>query len=236
MQERLYGPAGMARTALDFDAGAADPDRAAPHAVDLLLGRAHGRPAGPRAGRVLGHPRRRQPPGPAPATWPATSSSTWAGASRRAGAGWCPRPRCWRRASPTRPLGGRERTSAWAGWSGSTGAWSTSTYGGGNLGYTSYVALLPAADLGVAVLTNAALAAPFTQAVADYVLRGGAGAGAHRRRRPPGRRAGARRRSWPSSAPWSGPAPSPGRSPASWAATATSPGWRRASTPPAPSS
>ena len=43
-------------------------------------------------------------------------------------------------------------------------------YGGGNLGYTSYVALLPAADLGVVVLTNAALAGPFTQAVTDYVL------------------------------------------------------------------
>ena len=108
-------------------------------------------------------------------------------------------------------------------------------YTGGNLGYTSYVGLLPAADLGVAVLTNAALAAPFKQAVAEYVYE--AALGLSTRPTPvtsrPSTNSAAR---WPSSAAWSGPAPSPGRSPGCWAATAPSPGWRCASTPPAASS
>jgi hypothetical protein len=42
-------------------------------------------------------------------------------------------------------------------------------YSGGNLGFSSYVSLLPDADLGVAVLTNVALASPFLHSVSEYV-------------------------------------------------------------------
>ena len=168
MQERLYDPAGMERVALDFDAGAADPDRAAPHAVDLLLGERTAIPLGLERGGFSVIP---------------AGGSTWASAGDLArylllhlGRGVTPGGRrvvseaaLLETRKPHTPLGGG--THFGLGWVvGEYRGLEHLTYGGGNLGYTSYVALLPAADLGVVVLTNAALAGPFTQAVTDYVL------------------------------------------------------------------
>jgi CubicO group peptidase (beta-lactamase class C family) len=168
MQERLYDPAGMTRTALDFDAGAADPDRAGPHAVDLLLGRRTAVPLGLERGGFSVIP---------------AGGTTWASAGDLArylllhlGRGVAPGGRrlvseagLLETRKPHTPMGGG--THFGLGWVvGEYRDQEHLTYGGGNLGYTSYVALLPALDLGVAVLTNASLAAPFTHAVADHVF------------------------------------------------------------------
>jgi CubicO group peptidase (beta-lactamase class C family) len=168
MQERLYVPAGMGRVALDFDLGAADPDRAAPHAVDLLLGERTAIPLGLERGGFSVIP---------------AGGSTWASANDLArylllqlGRGVAPGGRrvvseaaLLETHKPHTPLGGG--THFGLGWVvGEYRGLEHLTYGGGNLGYTSFVALLPAAGLGVVVLTNASLAGPFTQAVTDYVL------------------------------------------------------------------
>jgi CubicO group peptidase (beta-lactamase class C family) len=167
MGERVFAPTGMGRVALDFDAGAADPDRAEPHAVDLSTGRLGPLPLGLERGGFSVIP---------------AGGTTWASAIDLArylllhlGRGATPAGRrvvseasLLETRRPHTPL--EDGAYFGLGWIvGQHRGLEHVSYLGGNLGSTAYVSLLPAADLGVVVLTNASLTTPFLHAVADHV-------------------------------------------------------------------
>jgi CubicO group peptidase (beta-lactamase class C family) len=167
MRERLFGPVGMTRTELDFDRGVDDADRAAPHGIDLPTGGRIRLPFDSERGGFSVIP---------------AGGTTWASVEDLArylllqlNRGALPGGRRLvseaslletRRPHTPLPEGGHFGL----GWIvGRYRGLELLDYTGGNVGYTAFVGLLPAADLGVAVVVNAGLAAPFKQAVAEYV-------------------------------------------------------------------
>jgi CubicO group peptidase (beta-lactamase class C family) len=167
MQQRYFEPAGMRRLTMDFDTGANDPNRASSHVIgahgDLTL-------------RSLAQERFASPIPPAGgATWATVEDlAAYLALQLRHGVG---------------PDGRRvvSESTIDATWEPHTAmgedeffglGWVTSapfhglrhlSYNGGNLGYSSFVSILPEADLGVAVLANTPLGFAYMGAVTEYV-------------------------------------------------------------------
>jgi CubicO group peptidase (beta-lactamase class C family) len=166
MMQRYFEPAGMRRLTMDFDTGANDANRASSHTVG-----AHGDLI-----RVpLDQERFASPILPAGgATWATVEDlASYLALQLRHGVGPDGRRivsesaivETW---EPHTPMG--EHESFGLGWI--TGepyhGLRHLDYNGGNLGYSSYVSILPEAGLGVAVLSNTLLGTPYMRAVTEY--------------------------------------------------------------------
>ncbi len=169
MQRRFFDPAGMRRIAMDFNVGATDPNHASPHALDSLTADVVAMPLGlERFGSAV------LPAGGT--TWSSVEDvAAYLALQQRRGVGPDGRRvvseaavlETWKPHTPTGS--GDDFGLGWIVGPDYQGLRQLS-YSGGNLGFSSRISLLPEADLGVAVLTNASLpAVAFMQSVPEYV-------------------------------------------------------------------
>jgi len=169
MRQRFFEPVGMRRVAMNFDAGANDPNHASPHALDSLTTNVVPIPiAAERFGAAV------LPAGGT--TWSTVDDvAAYLALQLRHGVNAEGRrvlseaaiSETWKPHTPTGQ--GDAFGLGWIVGPDYQGLHQLS-YSGGNLGFSSRISLLPEADLAVAVLTNASLPAiAFLQSVPAYV-------------------------------------------------------------------